>query len=73
MFFSAKSASKKLKLIKTLSFKKCSVSVKRKADLFEVPTFSKKLKTEDWDSTSSTENLILNSWKRDYESTSTTM
>ena len=72
-FVSANAAAKKTKLIKSLSFKKCSESVKRKADLFEVPTFSKKLKTENWDPASSTENLILKSWKRDIEHSSSAL
>ena len=72
-FFSENTAKRKAKHMKTLSFKKCSESVKRKADLFDVPTFSKKLKTENWDPASSTENLILESWKRDFEHSSSAL
>ena len=59
--------------MKSLSFKKCSASVKRKADLFEVPTLSKKLKTENLDVTSSTESFILDFWRRDFENNPTTV
>ena len=62
-------AAKESKQMKSMSFKKCSESVKRKADLFDIPTLSKKLKTENWNFTSSTENLILDFWKRDVENT----
>ena len=66
---SEKGAAKESNLMKSLSFKKCSESVKREADLFEIPTWSKKLKTENWDFKSSTESLILDFWKRDFENT----
>ena len=47
------------KLRKRLSFQSAAGSIKRKADLFELPTITKKVKTSgERDSTCSTENLL---------------
>jgi hypothetical protein len=39
-------------------------SIKRNADNFEIPNFSKKLRTFEAISTSSTENLVAEGWRR---------
>ena len=47
------------KLRKRLSFQTTAGSIKRKADLFELPTYAKNVKTGgERDSTSSLENLL---------------
>ena len=55
------------KLRKRLSFHTSAGSIKRKADLFELPTINKKVKTSgEIESTSSTENLLLDFGETDY-------
>ena len=55
------------KLRKRLSFQRSAGSIKRKADLFELPTITKKVKTSgEIESTSSTENLLLDFGETDY-------
>ena len=55
------------KLRKRLSFQSAAGSIKRKADLFELPTITKKVKTGgEIDSTSSTENLLQDLGEADH-------
>ena len=57
---------KKIKLPKRKELKEAvSIgSIKRNADNFEIPNFSKKLRTFEAISTSSTENLLTEGWRR---------
>ena len=55
------------KLRKRLSFQSTAGSIKRKADLFELPTITKKVKTSgEIDSSSSTENLLVDLGETEY-------